>query len=492
MTIVETTSGRVRGGRDDSVLRFQAIPYSAPPVGELRFKHPVAHKGWTGVRDATTRGPSSLQAGPADKPVRGQEDCLYLNVCTPGVIGALRPTMVWFHGGGFTNGAGWLAESDPVKLATRGEVVVVSCNYRLGALGWMHLGDLDDDFGATGNCGLFDQLAVLRWTHENIERFGGDPDNVTAFGQSAGATGLVTLATMPESHGLMHRAIAQSAALSAVLSVDDAREMTDYVLDDLAVTDARGLLAVSPERILEAQQRAVNRLALATASQLARQRLGPFGPVLDGRTIATSPLDALRSGGARTMPLIAGANRDEWRYFGTRIGTPDEATIVERLADWLPEPESLWAFYRARAETSEDAWIELQTDRLFRVPTVRLIEAWGSQSADLTYHYDFRWQPPGSDAGATHSREIPFVFDTFHHARGQMLGGPSPARSLIDFMQTSWIEFARSGAPAVASQTTWPAYGSARRTAVLDAEPSVVPDLDRDVRQIWDGALNGG
>jgi para-nitrobenzyl esterase len=297
---------------------------------------------------------------------------------------------------------------------------------------------------------------------------------------------------MPESHGLMHRAIAQSAALSALLSVDAAREMTDYVLDGLGVTDTSGLLAVGPEQILEAQQRAINRLALATVAQPGRQRLGPFGPVLDGRTIATAPLDALRSGGARSVPLIAGANRDEWRYFGTRTGTPDETTIVERLADWLPEPESLWTFYRSRAETSEDAWIELQTDRLFRVPTIHLIEAWGSQSADLTYHYDFRWRPPGSDAGATHSREIPFVFDTFHHARGQMLGGRSPARSLIDFMQTSWIEFARSGAPTVASQSTWPPYGSARRSAVLDAEPSVVLDLDRDVRQIWDGVLKAG
>jgi para-nitrobenzyl esterase len=487
MTIVETTSGRVRGEREGPVLRFQAIPYGAPPIGGLRFRHPTAVEGWAGVRNATSRGPASLQAGTTDKPVRGEEDCLYLNVCTPDVAGPPRPTMVWFHGGGFTSGAGWLAEHDAAHLVARGDVVVVSCNYRLGALGWMYLADLDADFAPHGNPGLFDQLAVLRWVRDNIQRFGGDPVRVTAFGQSAGATGILTLATLPEARGLFHRAIAQSAAMSAVLSADTAREMTQFVLESLGARDVGQLLAASSEQILEAQRTAVLRSTTGAAARLGRQRLAPFGPVIDDVTITRPPLDALRSGAAEGLPLIAGANRDEWRYFATfNQSVVDESELLQRLRAWLPKPDRLWAMYRARTDTVDDAWIDLQTDRLFRMPVMDLVEAWGGGSVDTTYHYDFRWRPPGSAAGASHSREIPFVFDTFHHARGQMVGGAAPARSLIDFMQASWIEFARSGSP---TDATWPAYGSSRLSMLLDAEISLATDLDGDLRRAWADVL---
>jgi para-nitrobenzyl esterase len=485
MTIVETANGKVEGNGVDGFEQFLGIPYAAAPTGALRFRRPEPHPGWGGIRDTTTHGSSSLQPGTNNKPVRGQEDCLYLSVYTPGTTGGPRPTMVWFHGGAFTQGAGWLAEFDGSQLARTRDVVVVTCNYRLGVLGWLYSSDLGSSRRVDANVGLFDQIAVLGWVRDNISNFGGDPTNVTAFGQSAGAIGIVAMTTMPEARGLFHRAIAQSGAADAMLTRDEASEVAAYVLEELGETDPE---KATPPQIVRAQRRAHTRFAWANSERPMGQRLLAFGPVMDGSTLRSRPLDHLELDDANSVPLISGTNRDEWRYFASMLpSAPTEAQMIESLKRWAPDADAFWNVYRAQAETPLDAWIDLETDRLFRIPSIRLNEAWAARLPGATFQYELQWRPPGSTTGATHGREIPFVFGTLDHPRGRMLGGASPPASLTRSLQHAWTSFARTGAPSsIDDDVVWPAYGPERKTLLFDATCTVVDDPDAARRELWD------
>lgn len=487
MTIVETANGSVEGTDTGGVHRFLGIPYAAAPVGPLRFRHPEPHPGWTGLQDAATQRSSSLQPGTDTKPVRGQEDCLYLSVYTPGTTGPPRPTMVWFHGGAFTQGAGWLAEFDGSQLARTHDVVVITCNYRLGVLGWLYSPELADAGRIDTNSGLFDQLAVLRWVRDNIAGFGGDPTNVTAFGQSAGAIGIVAMTTMPEARGLFHRAIAQSGAADALLTRDEASEVAGYVLGDLGGPTPDSLQAATAPQLVRAQRRAHNRFAWANNERPMGQRLLAFGPVMDGPTLRSCPLDNLELDAANPVPLISGSNRDEWRYFASMLpSAPTEEQMLAGLARWVPDADAFWSVYRAQAKTPLDAWIDLETDRLFRIPAIRLNEAWAARVPDATFQYELQWRPPGSTTGATHGREIPFVFGTLAHPRGRMLGGASPPDSLRRALQQSWTSFARTGTPSLLDDVAWPSYGPQRHTMLFDATCTVVDDPDSARRQLWE------
>ncbi|MBA2280505.1 MAG: carboxylesterase family protein, partial [Acidimicrobiia bacterium] len=228
--IVATSGGQVRGFEKGGVLRFRGIPYAAPPVGPLRFRPPQPHEGWTGVRDALEPGAMAPQVAGGLEAMLGSakmaqgEDCLFLNVTTPAADDAGRPVLVWIHGGGFVGGAGSIPWYSGVRYAQRDDVVVVSINYRLGALGFTHLPGLGEGFAGSGNAGILDQVAALRWTRDNIAAFGGDPGNVTVFGESAGGMSIGTLLATPEASGLFHRAIAQSGACQAVSTGAGAEE----------------------------------------------------------------------------------------------------------------------------------------------------------------------------------------------------------------------------------------------------------------------------
>ena len=457
MPVVEIRSGRLRGVEGRGVLAFRGIPYAAPPVGKLRFRAPEPPAPWAGVRDARVSGPGAPQPvsrfGRAFSRISGpaaiSEDCLTLDVVTPGLGGAPRPVLVWIHGGAFVLGAGSALVYGGERLARRGDVVVVTVNYRLGALGFLALGDLAPAAGFATNCGLRDQLAALAWVRENIAAFGGDPAQVTVFGESAGGMSVGTLLGTPAARGLFARAIAQSGAADNCSSRAQAERVAATLLDALGLERGEAArLAEAPVAALVAAQR-------ATALRLALTLPGlPFQPVVDGDVLPEPPLAAISRGAARGVSLLLGTNRDEWNLFllaDPKARALDEAGLRRRLQRWLAPEEAAraYALYReALPRASARArWGAYQTHRVFLAPAERLAAAQARHAP--TWSYLFSWSPPlvRRRLGACHALEVPLVFGTFQHPllRGLYLGG---AREAAREIQRAWLAFARDGRPA--------------------------------------------
>ena len=324
---IEITHGKLRGLQRDGHVAFLGVPYAAPPVGELRFLAPQAPAAWSGVRDAVAFGhsaPQDLLSVPPFKAVFPEsEDCLYLNVYTPALDGARRPVLFWIHGGGFSHGAGTQPSYDGGPLALRGDVVVVTINYRLGALGYLYLGGHGGaDWGAAANAGQRDQIAALRWVRDNIAAFGGDPAQVTIFGESAGAVAVATLLAMPEAEGLFGKAIAQSGTANRLGNADTASAITARYLQSLGIVDAdpHKLRSVSVEALLRAQG-----------------PRGPLSPVIEGHSLPERPLSAVRQGMARHIPLMVGTNRDEYKlYVQAERPAIDDAELVRQVRELPP------------------------------------------------------------------------------------------------------------------------------------------------------------
>src|SRR5918998_6599755 len=312
--IVETFDGAVRGAVDQGVATFKGLRYAAPPLGERRFAAPAPVEPWDGVRDALAFGPSCPQ--PETRPdgwvgeAATDEDCLFLNVFTPAADDARRPVMVWFHGGGYTIGSGSWPLYDGTNLARRGDVVVVTVNHRLGILGYLQLAHLDEAERAAGNAGTLDLVASLEWVRDNIARFGGDPGNVTIFGESGGGAKVCSMLAMPAARGLFHRGVVQSGAMQYLRTPDAAAALTDKVLGEVglpagdAVADLRSLPA---DALLAAQQ--------AVSGGSRDPMGGGFGPVLDGVDLPKHPGKAVQEGVAPDVPLMIGTTFDEATLF---------------------------------------------------------------------------------------------------------------------------------------------------------------------------------
>jgi para-nitrobenzyl esterase len=478
---VEIALGRLRGSERRGIRVFRGIPYAAPPVGPLRFRPPEEPEPWGGLRDATRAGATAPQPGP--RTFRGplanligggpqSEDCLTLNVWTPGTDGARRPVMVWIHGGAFVIGSGRTVVYDGGRLARQGDVVVVTINYRLGALGFAHVG-LTGAPGLEGaaNLGIQDQIAALRFVREHIAAFGGDPDNVTVFGESAGAMSVGTLLGAPSARPLFRRAILQSGAAHNVSSRDGGARAAEAFLKELGATPAtaaKALASASVEAILAAQQRASVALGLAHGTL-------PFQPVVDGRVVPRQPLAAIAAGEVRDVPILAGTNRDEWKLFtlfDSKTRRIDAAGLRRRLARILPEAGADEAFelYRKSAEGAGPLalWEAIQADRIFRYPASRLAELQAAHQP-ATFKYLFDWTPRvGRDRiGACHALEIPFVFGTIAHpAMRLLLGATSGAQALSRTMREAWLSFARTGEPVSAGLGKWAPYDGRERSTM--------------------------
>jgi para-nitrobenzyl esterase len=498
--IVSTTSGRVQGRDRNGVLSFAGIPFAAPPTGDRRFRPPEPHPRWEGVRDATRFGKVAPQLGGglgavlAGRTPDWSEDCLFLNVQTSALDDGRRPVMVWIHGGGFAGGTGAVPWYDGKHFVDHGDVVVVSINYRLGALGWMYLGALDPDH-RTGNVGLLDQIAALEWVRDNIGAFGGDPDNVTIFGESAGAMSVGTLMGAPRAQGLFHAAIAQSGAAHNITSADDAALVAEKMLETLGVDDVAGLVAADPASVLEAQA-AVS--AAAAAGELGHGERNAsgliFGPVLDGDVLPQLPIDAVRAGSSASVPLLIGTNRDEWNLFALpRSPVGDDATIVRRLGTMVDGADEVLAAYRAArpGATSNELWSAIVTDRVFRIPAVRLAEAQVAHQPDHTFMYLFEWPSAAFEGrlGACHALEIPFVFDNLDKGGIDQLTGPEPPQSIADAMHAAWLAFVHDRDPGTAAEP-WPVYDTDRRaTMIFDVKGRVDDDPLSAERAVWDQRL---
>jgi para-nitrobenzyl esterase len=492
MAIVETRSGKVEGIERDGVHVFRGIPYAAPPVGPLRWQTPRREESWSGTRDATAFSAQSAQTEFALAKMMGEsqppysEDSLYLNVWTPGCDDGRRPVMVWIHGGAFIWGAGDTPWYDGTRFAVHGDVVVVTINYRLGPFGFLHLADsFDGKFAGSGNAGILDQIAALEWVRDSIARFGGDPERVTVFGESAGAASVGTLLGTPSARGLFRGAILQSGAASWVSTREQATRGAELVVKELGVAagDGDALLAKSTEEILAAQP---DFREDGVASL-------PFQPVVDDVVLHQPPLAAIAAGSADGVDVLTGTNLTEMTLFTVSdpaMGTLDDEAIRGRLrAAFGPAGVSLLDDYRSRrpGATPQELWLALSTDGVFRIPALRLLEAQIAHGPVWSYLFTFESPVFGGILRSTHALEIPFVFDTLDGSGADMLTGTGPERQgIADAMHGAWIAFARHGDPSHPGIPAWPSYDLDRRATMrFDAECEVLDDPEQADRMAF-------
>lgn len=503
--VVDTTLGPVRGTADGDVTVFRGVPYAAAPVGELRFRAPQPRAPWRDVRDCATDGPTPPQhATPLTQHLPPQgDDCLHVTVWTPGCDDAGRPVMVWIHGGGFTS----MAASDPGwsgrRLAERGDVVVVGVEYRQGALGFLHLAEIfGDDYAGSGANGLLDQVAALEWVRDNVAAFGGDPTQVTVFGESAGAMSISTLLTMPAAQGLFARAVPQSGAANAVLDHATATRVAEHFLRHAGVAhgDLAALHAMTPQAVLDAQAAmAVDAMGELKATGIASGLPMVFQPVVDGAVVPTHPFDAIAAGDAAAVPLLIGTTRDEMRLFSELMQAPmpsDDAAVTRMLGRMFGDavdPATVLGTYRA-AHPDLDARllaVSIITDIAFRIPALRMAEAHARHQPDV-WLWRLDWESPlfpDNRLGACHALDLPFVFDMTGTPLAA-LAGAEPPRHLVDAMQESWLAFARGDAPASEELPDWPRVDpSTRPVMVFDVPSRVVHHVDPDTTALWDGVI---
>ncbi|MHB1711630.1 MAG: carboxylesterase/lipase family protein [Acidimicrobiales bacterium] len=490
--VIELKGGRISGVERNGVWSFSGIPYAASPAGDRRWRPPVAPDPWIGIRECGNFPPSAPQARMAVGMPSGteretqSEDCLYLNVWTPAIDHARRPVMVWIHGGGFTSGSGAGNLSRGGVMARESDVVVVTFNYRLGALGFLahpSLADAGqpwlggDAWSGFGNWGLADQMAALVWVKEHIDSFGGDPGLVTIFGESAGGMSVSALLGVPAAKGLFHRAIIESGppyTHPAEKAIDRANGLASL----LGVPMTRDALGKLPADQLV---RAVDEMGRTV--QIGDGLPLPLLPTVDGGLLAHMPEESVGAGAASDIPLMIGTNRDEAAFFA--LGIPQIATLDDRgLERWVSrvtatrdDAVDVIAAYRdiraARVEPvgSPDLWVAIASDTIFRLPSIRLAGAHSSValSGIGTFVYLFTWETPvlGGALGSCHGLEIPFVFGTVKNPNVQLFsGGGDRALGLSEAMRRSWSAFARTGTPSNATAGEWPAWDSEARVTM--------------------------
>ena len=503
---VETAQGVVAGFEMDGVTAFKGIRYAAPPIGSLRFAPPSAPPSWAGELDCRNYGAISLQPlDPLSALISGcewnfywpgavqREDCLNLNVWTADTI-ASKPVLVWIHGGGWLTGSGTGLWSDGTEFVKKHDVVVVSINYRLGALGYLALADPSRESGWTTNNGLLDQVAALQWVQENISAFGGDPKRVCVFGESAGAMSVVAILGMPSAEGLFSKAIIQSGHHDVFRTMDRSREITE---------DCQSYFGASHGDALD-RLREVNALDIMSAQHrwsTGNQLL--FTMVLDGVDLPVHPLEAIAMGSAASVPLIIGTNTDENLLFkvlgqgpGILAGTfsdrvdalfmpgispPDRAILKVELLD----------LYSATTKGRDGVADEMVNDRIWRAPVRELIDTY-CLAGGTVYSYEFGFSSPvrGGELGAAHAMEIPFVFGNLRQPgvnefAGDELSLGSEAHAISKEMNAAWAAFARTDVPSTENDTAWIASSTPAREQMFFSDRSSLRDDPHTEKLAW-------
>jgi para-nitrobenzyl esterase len=490
--IIETKSGKIQGYKENGIEIFKGVPYGEPPMDDLRFSPPVAKKQWDGVLDATEYGHCAYQGYSQLEEYTGKlqpesEDCLNLNIWTPSVDKKKRSVMFWIHGGAFITGGGMAPMYDGSALTRRGDVVVVTINYRLGALGYLYLP------GVTANVGHLDQILALKWVHNNIGLFGGDPNNVTIFGESAGGYSVVTLAAMPAAKGLFHRIIAQSAPR---IDPKVTKKPSKKLMRLLGVEkgDLNALRMISPEKIIDAQ----NKLIAEDPTNLLA-----FRPLIDGETLPIHPLKAFQDGDCKDIELMIGTNLDEAKLFTALDPEIKKMTndggekllfgYFGRLGINITKSKAMIDIYKQAREGNfsiepKELLNALMTDYIFRISTIHILEA-QSKHQPNTYNYLFTWPSPAfnGDLGASHALELPFVFNTLNDPGFEVFVGKSPDLNAISHkVMDAWIAFARTGNPNCNGIPKWPSYDIEKRsTMLIDHEFKVVEKFLDKERGAW-------
>ncbi len=512
---VKAASGTLRGLAGGGVHVFKGIPYGSPTGGAHRFLPPTAASPWSGVRDATDFGPSCAQPGSAAPPgparegveqfmalfgflieeLETSEDCLVLNVWTPapargGTVvddGGRRPVMVRIHGGGFTMGSGSWPSHDGAALATRGDVVVVTLNHRLGILGYLDVSSqFGADYAASGNAGMLDLVLALEWVRDNIAAFGGDPNNVTIFGESGGGHKVSTLLAMPSARGLFHRAIIQSGPGLEERSPQTAAEVSGMELEELGNPDLATLQSMPVEQLLAAQTALGARMGAMGA-------MSGFSPVRDGLVIPEDTGDALADGSAADVPVIVGSTRHEGTMFLAATGmnatsTMDEDALRTQVATWAGEriDDVLDVYRREHPDASNlDIAVLIQSAAMMGRGSITLAERKIEGSTTPVWLYLLAWESPALDGfvKASHGMCVPLTMDNAGIV--PMTDYPA-AHGLAHQMSAAWVAFARDGDPNHADLPKWAPYSlDERATMIFDDPPHVDHDPHAAERLVW-------
>ncbi|MBU9723022.1 MULTISPECIES: carboxylesterase/lipase family protein [Bacillaceae] len=489
-TLVETKYGKVEGMIKDHVCIWKGIPYAQPPIGDLRFQAAKPPMPWSGVRQATQFGPSAYQEKRSNEE-EVSEDCLTLNIWAKPPDDTLRPVMVWIHGGGFNFGSGKEDLFHGTSFVTRGDVVVVTFNYRLGPFGFLQLDEFGgEEYGSSGNNGILDQVAALQWINENIEVFGGDPSQVTIFGESAGGRSVSLLLAMPRAQGLFQKAIIQSGALTTFSKSSDATAISEKVLHYLNVNsnELDKLKTIPPQRFLEA----VRNLKLGIS----------FAPTIDGELIPDYPMKQFESGFSRDVPVIIGTNRDECNFnlvFEESWKKLKDDEIVDKVSrmvgNYWSEVSPYYLNHHQGGKTMLERLIPAMTFNAFTYSAIEFCNVRERHDAP-TWLYRFDWSSPQFEGqlGASHAMEIPFVWNNLDCQSAWRLTGKGEERKLVaEAMHQAWINFAHhsdpSPSPNAKTITKWSPYRSTNMpTMIFDVNSREVENPFGQEHIVWEEA----
>ncbi|WP_395695206.1 carboxylesterase/lipase family protein [Nocardioides sp.] len=501
--IVRTAQGRVRGRRAPYGAEFRGIRYALPPRGEARFMPPVRVPSWgDSVVDASYFGDAAPQE-PWDEPFGsllrtrpGSEDCLSLNVWTSSTDPDARmPVMVWIHGGGYADESGSDLPFHGHEFARDG-IVLVTINYRLGVLGYLHVAESFGLEAGSGNFGALDQITALEWVQENIAAFGGDPGNVTIFGESAGGWAVSTLLASPRAAGLFKRVIAQSGSGDHVLTPEAAQRVTDRFLHHLGVKagDVDGLRSVDTRHLLEAQG-LLYADSLSGGPETAAMMGDDAGlllclmPVTTGEVVSDLPTRMVAAGSGRDVDLLLGSNAEEYglyRLFPGGVFSAEQMLATARATLRARGLEQTEARYRADAPLADEFAIGelMENDRFFRLPILDLAEAHAAEGSGATYLYELTWSP--TDLGACHVLDVPLVFDRLQTPLGQRLTSGPTAQPIASLMHGSWVDFATVGDPDPVRELGWsPCAADATPSFVIDETSGTDTERDAERRRRW-------
>jgi para-nitrobenzyl esterase len=496
--IVDTTYGKIRGYKMyNEILSFKGIPFAEPPIGELRFSPPIPKTKWNGVLEVKTFGPISPQplGLTQETSEQSEKDCLTLNIWTPALDNKKRTVMFWVHGGAFQAGDG---RFNGEVLTKRGDIVIVSINYRLGALGFLYVP------GKTANVGLLDQVLALKWVKDNISSFGGDENKICVFGESAGGESISALMAMPAAKNLFKRAIIQSNVcdpynLSPIKGELYSKKIFEYA--GIEYDDLESLRKIPPKKLIRAYfevQKGLSHLPMI---------IDYYPPYVDGKVLPQNPFEVIKSGNAKDIEILAGTNENEyksWNLLDTNASSITKDQVYQNFQKFLTflgqSETKLNEFinvyrkvrYNEFSTIERDMMDDFYTDAMFRIPVMRFLEL-QSKIQPNVYLYLFRWKSPWKNGkiGAYHGLDVAFVWGTLSETDNLYLTKKNKETTkLSNQMMDCWINFAKSGNPNHPGIPKWPTYTSKTRpTMIFDKKTEIINDPLSKTRSLWDGVI---